>query len=415
MALFKRAHPQKIPTYFHQQFMSFTSALSHDDIDLLNCIKLMIEDSKFDVNKAESLMQRIRCLDPIYSNNNKLNLASTHFMTIYHSRLLCESAKYDTYQSIQTKLLKQQTDDMNLGLLLLQNVINNSDGDNKAIISCAILKTHIAQRLHDSILLNEAYNELIQYETEFDNASILAAFTIVPYLGYWGKMKYFGEILEKTPETFDELFYLSKQTPLQIPAFSSIYELCKRYQFRLYDKQLPKSEITYLMKWEMFNILKMRIKFIDIDCGEFEEKRNEALNIIYTNEDDSKREVCFEDINVENMYYKKMGAICQSVSFDNIPMTLSGPWFKDKINILGQNKEYLNVDGYSDEIITFKTEQEWDLNRHHDIDKLYIGKYFCRQWFELPTHKTLTSEYAPANMTFECQLYIGDQVTQYYV
>eukprot|EP00488_Nonionellina_sp_1-RS-2012_P000684 TRINITY_DN11868_c0_g1_i1.p1 TRINITY_DN11868_c0_g1~~TRINITY_DN11868_c0_g1_i1.p1 ORF type:complete len:106 (-),score=35.35 TRINITY_DN11868_c0_g1_i1:194-511(-) len=75
------------------------------------------------------------------------------------------------------------------------------------------------------------------------------------------------------PGGLEQLHMMSLQLP--IPDFTLIYDLCKEY--KLNKKEIPKIES---LEWKLFNVKKIEVKFKDVDCGQFEEKRQELITEI---------------------------------------------------------------------------------------------------------------------------------------
>eukprot|EP00483_Globobulimina_turgida_P003323 UN03328 len=55
-------------------------------------------------------------------------------------------------------------------------------------------------------------------------------------------------------------------------------------------------------------------------------------------------------------------------------------------------------------------EEEWNLNQDKNNKDLYIGSYSLRQRPQLPKNKAISSEHAPVNMIFDCEVYIGQNM-----
>ena len=76
------------------------------------------------------------------------------------------------------------------------------------------------------------------------------------------------------PGGMEQLHMMSLQLP--IPDFTLVYDLCKEY--KLSKQPAPKIET---LCWKLFNVSKIRVKFKDVDCGNFEQKREELLTEIH--------------------------------------------------------------------------------------------------------------------------------------
>ena len=122
-----------------------------------------------------------------------------------------------------------------------------------------------------------------------------------------------------------------------------------------------------------------------------------------------------------------MGALCQAVSFGEIPMMLNGPWLDDKIHVRGRAEMPLMSEEMQQQAMQGQNpwmgggmpdpsqmtiliqEEEWNLTKSKDDEKLYEGTYSLRQRPQLPKNKAITPEHAPVNMIFDCQVFIGEQ------
>ena len=128
-----------------------------------------------------------------------------------------------------------------------------------------------------------------------------------------------------------------------------------------------------------------------------------------------------------HVHVKRMGALCQAVSFGEIPMMLNGPWLDGKIHVRGRAEMPLMSEEMQQQAMQGQNpwmqggmpdpsqmtiliqEEEWNLTKSKDDDKLYVGTYSLRQRPQLPKNKAITPEHAPVNMIFDCQVFIGDQ------
>ena len=190
---------------------------------------------------------------------------------------------------------------------------------------------------------------------------------------------------------------------------------------------------------DLLNVSKIRVKFKDVNCGQFEEKRDELLKEIQKQGD-----IEWEDVpTVSHVHVKRMGALCQAVSFGEIPMMLNGPWLEGRIHVKGRAEMPLMPEDANaammgpygmpsmDQMTILIQEEEWDLKRqdnnnnkdkNNDKNKdkndkndwnndddgviIYSGKYTLNQRPQLPPNKKITPEHAPVNMEFECQVFL---------
>jgi len=387
-----------------------------------------------DDTKIESIMLKIRNLKPNKASD-QLRLASCHFMTMYHTRKamtigatddprmqqqqgmmgqLMGGGMNDTPSKLNLKAVEEfkisQRNDMELGWHLLNIKSSNS----QAARTARVLKIEVAQRLEDSFKLKEAFDDLMTNTlTDEEN---MVAFTAAPFLGDWKMMMKLGKKIEKMQGGMEQLHMMSLQLP--IPDFTLVYDLCKEY--KLSKQPAPKIED---LGWNLYNVKKIRVKFKDVTCGEFEQKREELLAEIHKQGD-----VEWEDVpNSSHVHVKRMGALCQAVSFGEIPMMLNGPWLDNKIHVRGRAEMPLMSEemqqqaamgqnpwmggGMPDpsQMTILIQEEEWDLVADEKEDKLYKGTYALRQRPQLPKSVKLTPEHAPVNMIFHCEVTLGDE------
>jgi len=303
-----------------------------------------------------------------------------------------------------------QRRDMELGW----NLLNITSSSSQAARTARVLKIEVAQRLEDSVKLKEAFDDLMT--KQLSDEENMVAFTAAPFLGDWKSMIKLGKKIEKMPGGLEQLHMMSLQLP--IPDFTLVYDLCKEYKLN----RRPIPEINSL-EWKLNNVSKIRVKFKDVDCGEFESKRQELLTEIHKQGD-----VEWEDVpNCSHVHIKRMGSLCQAVSFGEIPMMLNGPWFDDRLHVRGraemplmspemqaaamqgQNPYGGGMGGMPDpsQMTILIQEEEWNLVKDKKNDKVYKGTYTLKQRPQLPPNVKKTPEHAPVNMIFDCEVYIG--------
>merc|ERR1719384_1077154 len=386
--------------------------------------------------KIEEIMLKIRNLNPKKAND-QLRLASCHFMTMYHTRKamtigMSDDPRMQQQQGMMPQLMggmggggapndklnlaavekfkQDQRRDMELGW----NLLSIKGGSSQAARTARVLKIEVAQRLEDSAKLKEAFDELMT--RQLSDEENMVAFTAAPFLGDWKMMMKLGRKIEKMPGGMEQLHMMSLQLP--IPDFTLVYDLCKEY--KLSKQPAPKIES---LCWKLFNVQKIRVKFKDVDCGEFEQKREELLTEIHKQGD-----VEWEDVpNSSHVHVKRMGALCQAVSFGEIPMMLNGPWLNDKIHVkgraemplmseemqqqaaMGQNP-WMGGGGMPDpsQMTILIQEEEWKLTVDPENENLFKGTYALRQRPQLPQGVKPSPEHAPVNMTFHCEVTLGD-------
>jgi len=405
------------------------------DAALLQDITMMMTDpsAAADETKIERIMLKIRALNPKKASD-QLRLASCHFMTMYHTRKamtigasddprmmqqqgmmgqLTGGGMNDSPNKINMKAVEEfkqsQRRDMELGWHLL----NIKSANSQAGRTARVLRIEVAQRLEDSAKLKEAFDDLMT--KQLSDEENMVAFTAAPFLGDWKMMMKLGKKIEKMQGGMEQLHMMSMQLP--IPDFTLVYDLCKEY--KLSKQPAPKIEE---LNWELFNVEKIRVKFKDVDCGDFEQKREELLAEIHKQGD-----VEWEDVpNSSHVHVKRMGALCQAVSFGEIPMMLNGPWLKEKIHVRGRAEMPLMSEemqqqaamgqnpwmggGMPDpsQMTILIQEEEWKLVRDEENDKKYKGIYALRQRPQLPKGTKITPEHAPVNMIFHCEVTLGN-------
>jgi len=411
------------------------------DQQLLQEITIMMTDPTQAQNdaKIETIMQKIRNLDPKKASD-QLRLAACHFMTMYHTRKamtigMSEDPRMQQQQGMMGQLMggmggggaQSGQDKLNLAAVekfklaqrrdmeLGWNLLNIQSSNSQAARTARVLKIEVAQRLEDSFKLKQAFDDLMTKQlSEEEN---MVAFTAAPFLGDWKCMMRLGKKIEKMPGGLEQLHMMSLQLP--IPDFTLVYDLCKEY--KLSKKPAPKIET---LSWQLFNVKKIRVKFKDVDCGQFEQKRQELMTEIQKQGD-----VEWEDVpHTSHVHVKRMGALCQAVSFGEIPMMLNGPWLDEKIHVRGRaemplmseemqqqamqgQNPWMGGGGMPDpsQMTILIQEEEWNLTKDKDDEKLYVGTYSLRQRPQLPKNKAITPEHAPVNMIFDCQVFIGEQ------
>jgi len=407
------------------------------DAALLNDITMMMTDPQQAQNndKIESIMQKIRGLDPKKASD-QLRLASCHFMTMYHTRKAMTIGATDDPRMQQQGMMGQlmgggpappQQDKLNLEAVaafkisqrrdmeLGWHLLNIQGGQSQAARTARVLKIEVAQRLEDSAKLKQAFSDLMSQQlTDEEN---MVAFTAAPFLGDWRAMMRLGKKIEKMPGGLEQLHMMSLQLP--IPDFTLVYDLCREH--KLSKQPVPEVET---LSWNLYNVKQIRVKFKDVDCGEFDEKRQELMDEIHKQGD-----VEWEDVpTISHVHVKRMGALCQAVSFGEIPMMLNGPWLEKRIHVKGRAEMPLMSEEMQQaamsgmgmggmppdpsQMTILIQEEEWVLAQSEEDESVYKGTYALRQRPQLPKGQKATPEHAPVNMLFECQVFLGEDKTE---
>jgi len=218
-----------------------------------------------------------------------------------------------------------QHKDMELGWRLLSVKCNNNNNNSQTIHAIRVLKIEMAQRLEDCFKLEEAFQDLMK--SQMSQEDIVVAFTAAPFLGDWKAMLKLGAKIEKIPRGLEELNRMSLQMPM--PNFTLVYDLVKEHNLGTKKKQPLEN-----LRWDLFNVEKVRVKFKDVDCGAFTDRRQQLINEIK-----EKKNVNWEDVpNCTQVHIKRMGALCQAVSFGDCPTILNGPWIEGQIHVKGHTE-----------------------------------------------------------------------------
>merc|ERR1719270_1102476 len=125
------------------------------------------------------------------------------------------------------------------------------------------------------------------------------------------------------------------------------------------------------LPWEQLYIQSIRVKFRDLDCEDFVEKRQELLDEINSSEEN----VTWEEVPNPNMIgLKRMGAVYQCVSFAESPQQLCGIFREDRILVKGKAQAVMGppdidpadimsgaVEVGPDQLQVLVQEESWDL------------------------------------------------------
>merc|ERR1719499_883659 len=197
---------------------------------------------------------------------------------------------------------------------------------------------------------------------------------------------------------------------MPVPDYSILYQIAKEQN----AGDLPVVDPDNL-PWEQFYIESIRVKFRDLDCEDFVEKRQELLDEINSSEEN----VTWEEVpNPNSIHLKRMGAIYQCVSFAEAPQQLCGIFHEDRIRVKGKTQAVMGppdidpsdimsgeaqVDPSQLQILV--QEESWDLTRSEEDDMLFKGTYEMHNY--TPTEKgekIEDPEKAPLHMTFDLEL-----------
>eukprot|EP01083_Nonionella_stella_P213046 768745_1 len=379
---------------------------------LFNDIHQMItgqtqSDNQMNDTTMEQIMHKIRKLDPKSTSSDRLRIAASHFIATYYTGqegmgLATNVAKMDYRR------------DMELGW----NLLNISYSSSIAARSALLGKIDVAQRLEDPFKLKNAFDDLMRFDLSDEEK--LVAFTVPPYLGDWKTMMHLGKEVEKMTGAMERL-HISALRLCVLPDIPTIYDLCKEYE-------LDKNETTTIesLEWKQFNVKKVTVKFKDIDVGPFEEKRQELMAEI-NEQGDVEWDIYIESRNTGDVHIKRMGALCQAVGFNDVPMMLNGPWLSEKIHVRGRAEMPLMSPEMQQQAMQGQNpwmgggqmpdpsqmtiliqEEEWKLDKDPNNENMYIGTYALRQRPQLPQNVKLSSEHAPVNMIFDCQVLVGE-------
>merc|ERR1719499_2063397 len=202
---------------------------------------------------------------------------------------------------------------------------------------------------------------------------------------------------------------------MPVPDYSILYQIAKEQNAG--DMPVPDPED---LPWKEFYIESIRVKFRDLDCEEFTEKRQELLDEINSSEEN----VTWEDVpHPNNIHLKRMGAIYQSVSFAEAPQQLCGIYREDRIRVKGKTQavmgppdidpnEIMSGEAQVDpsQLQVLVQEESWDLTRDSEDHNKFVGTYEMHNYTPTENGEKVTDpEKAPLHMTFDLEVRLCSQ------
>jgi len=383
------------------------------------------------LKQAPKLISKLSKMDPS-SSSDQFKLTVVQFFIQYYTVRMFELAPPEAQMgdpNAQVDLEKveafkaDQTRDMEYAWRLLRARFRSPEMGQTA----KLLMIEIGQRLEDSVKLSEALTHLdaslealgginnINFTPQammMDPSKMMAmqfivvAFTACPLIGQFKKFIQLGDLLP--PQEMERFSMISQQMP--VPDYAVLYRLAKEENAG--SMPIPDPAKT---PWTEYYIESIRVKFRDLDCEEFTEKRQELLDEIHATEENVKWE---EVPNPNNIHLKRMGCIFQCVSFAEAPQQLCGIFKEDRIKVRGKTQAVMsppdvdpadlmsgraNIDPSQLQILV--QEESWDLTRSEDDEMLYKGTYEMHNYTPIEKGEKVTDpEKAPLHMTFDLEL-----------
>jgi len=269
--------------------------------------------------------------------------------------------------------------------------------------TAVLLKIEIGQRLESSKKLANALDSIMgapNIQTQ------MVAFTAAPLIGRWEEFIRIGESLP--PFAFEQFSGVSQSMP--VPDYTVLFQISREENAAAMPVPDPED-----LPWEQFHIASIRVKFKDLNCEEFTEKREELLQEIHQSEDNVK----WEDVpNPNTIHLRRMGAIFQCISFSESPQQLCGIYRDDAIRVRGKTQAVMGPPDIDPELIMsgqvrvdpdqlqiLIQEESWDLHRDAENPNLFKGEYEMHNYTPLKEGEVITDpDKAPLHMTFDLEL-----------
>lgn len=382
------------------------------------------------LKEAPKLISKLAKMDPeACSDHFKLSVVQffIQYYTVRMFELAPENVGVDPKAHVDLDKVEafkaDQTRDMEHAWKLLRANFRSSEMEQTA----KLLMIEIGQRLEDSVKLAEALTHLdstlkqlggiknISFNPAnfmMDPAKMMAmqfivvAFTACPLVGQFEKFIQLGSLLP--PQEMERFSMVSQSMP--VPDYAILYNIACEEKAASLPIPDP-SEIP----WTDYYIESIRVKFRDIDCEEFTEKRQELLDEIHATEENIK----WEDVpNPNNIHLKRMGCIFQCVSFAESPQQLCGIYREDHIKVRGKTQAVMSppdidpadlmsgraqVDPSQLQILV--QEESWDLTRSEEDEMLFKGTYEMHNYTPIEKGEKIEDpEKAPLHMTFDLEL-----------
>jgi len=365
------------------------------------------------LTQGPDVIKRIKKKRPEHCSDQFKVQASQFFLGYYHMRMFSLAPINDPMQGPQDpdprelEIFKSdQCRDMEYAFRLL----NSNFASRNFRMQAWFLKLEIAQRLESSTRIAEAVTEYYENLDDFSEMpeAKTVIFTAVPLIGRWENFIEIGNQLP--PQAFEHFSTMAAQMP--IPDYTILYNLSKEVGAQ--EREIPDPET---LGWDQFHISSIRVKFRDLNCEEFEDKRQELLQEIQSSEENVK----WEDVPDPNrIHLRRLGAIYQCISFSESPQQLCGIFENDRIYVKGKTQAMMGPPDIDPELILsgqvevdpsslalLFQEEVWDLTRSEDNPQLYTGTYEMHNYTPVPDGETITDpDQAPLHMWFDLELTI---------
>jgi len=382
------------------------------------------------IKQAPKLIAKLSKMDP-GSCSDQFKLTVVQFFIQYYTVRMFELAppNADTDPNAQVDLEKveafkaDQTRDMEYAWRLLRARFRSPEMHQTA----KLLMIEIGQRLEDSVKLAEALTHLdstlealggianVNFSPQalmMDPTKMMAmqfivvAFTACPLVGQFEKFIQLGDLLP--PQEMERFSMVSQSMP--VPDYAVLYKTAKEQNAGSFPVPDPEN-----IPWVEYYIESIRVKFRDLDCEEFTDKRQELLDEIHATEENVK----WEDVpNPNNIHLKRMGCIFQCVSFAEAPQQLCGIYREDRIKVRGKTQAVMSPpDVDPQELMSGRAqidpsllqilvqEESWDLTRSEEDENFYTGTYEMHNYTPTENGEKITDpEKAPLHMTFDLEL-----------
>eukprot|EP01084_Bolivina_argentea_P261521 441969_1 len=259
--------------------------------------------------------------------------------------------------------------DLEYGISFLHNIINNNDDNNVRAIAL-LSKIKSAQQVQNQHILNEGMNEIMKYSSEWDLDSLIYFGVICAIdAGHLDKMmelaiemkhKYGVKGLERRQEIENMLSQTGNENSFwRFQYYWNIMSLCLKYGLHY----LPKSHDDIFGTKEM-ETKSMQLKLRDINVGNGEPNTAAYKNGVWerTLEKYGGKIDWYEVTGVDKVI--KEDAICVLNGTLEKEKTCIGPWFDDRIVVMGKTE----IDGTTEQ-------EEWYLQRDDIDERLFVGSY----------------------------------------
>lgn len=311
---------------------------------------------------------------------------------------------------VPTALVKAFREEQNKDMLVAWELLNKKFTNRDAGKAALMLKVDISQRLEDGEKLAGVFKEFTT--KQLDPQELMVAFTAAPFLGDWKATYNLAKRIKKsTPGgTLDQFHIMSQAMP--IPDYSVLYAMAEEHDLFKKDTPDPKSLI-----WDTIEIGTIRVRFKDVQCGKYKDKRQELLDEI------RKSPIDWEPVpTAASVQIKRMGGFVQTMSFGDIPMSLCGPQVdNNKIHVKGYTELVLEPNGQQAEskmmdprqlannpnVTVIVQHEEWTLESpeaKEDEPRIWRGKYSLKQLPRVPETDTDPAN-APVMMDFDLEIY----------